>query len=361
MTGQDGAEKSHEPTQKRLDDARKRGEVVRSNDLTFAAAQAGLLLVAMGFGAASLIRAATLARGLVEQADTLAPALVSPHPGPVAGGIVLAFGAALAPWFAVPLVAVLAMLLAQRAVVFSGEKLMPKLSRISPLANARNKFGRAGLFEFAKSAVKLGVISLVLGFYLTAKAPVLLGAVQLPPGAVVALIGHLLIGFLLIVLAVTGAIGALDYLWQYHEHRRRNRMSHQELLEENRQSEGDPHMKQQRRRKGYEIATNRMLAEVPAADVVIVNPTHYAVALKWNRAARGAPVCVAKGVDEVAARIRAAAVEAGVPIRSDPPTARVLHAAVEVGQQIRPEHYQAVAAAIRFAETMRRRARRGGR
>ncbi|MGB8814338.1 MAG: EscU/YscU/HrcU family type III secretion system export apparatus switch protein, partial [Paracoccaceae bacterium] len=122
-------------------------------------------------------------------------------------------------------------------------------------------------------------------------------------------------------------------------------------------SEGDPHAKAQRRQRGYDIATNKMLADVATADVIVVNPTHYAVALKWDRTAKRAPICVAKGVDEIAARIRERAAEAGVPIHRDPPTARALHASVELGQEIRPEHYRAVAAAVRFAEAMRRRAK----
>jgi flagellar biosynthetic protein FlhB len=112
----------------------------------------------------------------------------------------------------------------------------------------------------------------------------------------------------------------------------------------------------QRRQRGHDIATNRMIADVATADVVIVNPTHYAVALKWSRATGGAPICVAKGVDDVAARMRAAAAKAGVPLHSDPPTARAVFATVDIGQQILPEHYRAVAAAIRFAERMRKRA-----
>jgi flagellar biosynthetic protein FlhB len=135
-------------------------------------------------------------------------------------------------------------------------------------------------------------------------------------------------------------------------------MSRKELMDETKDSEGDPVMKQQRRQRAYDIATNRMMADVPKADVVIVNPRHYAVALRWDRTAGGAPVCVAKGVDEVALRIRTVAMEAGVPIRQDPPTARALHASVEIGAEIRPEHYRPVAAAIRFAEAVRKRARR---
>ena len=163
--------------------------------------------------------------------------------------------------------------------------------------------------------------------------------------------------FLGIVLALSLAIGGLDYGWQRLSHTRRNRMSRQEVLDEHKSTEGDPHMKQQRRQRGMEIAMNQMLADVPKADVVIVNPTHYAVALAWDRAAGGAPVCVAKGVDEIAARIREAAARAGVPLHSDPPTARTLHASVEIGARIHPDHYRAVAAAIRFADTLRKKAK----
>ena len=160
-----------------------------------------------------------------------------------------------------------------------------------------------------------------------------------------------------IVLLLAFTIGGIDYLWQHQEHLRKNRMSRKELQDEAKQTEGDPHTKQQRRQRGYEIAMNKMLADVPDADVVIVNPTHYAVALKWSRAAGAAPICVAKGVDEVAARIRQIASESAVPIHRDPPTARALYASVDISQEIQPEHYQAVAAAIRFAELMRRKAR----
>ena len=161
------------------------------------------------------------------------------------------------------------------------------------------------------------------------------------------------------LIAVT--IAGVDLVWQRFDHARRLRMSYQDLREEARQSEGDPHMKAQRRSRAEAIATNRMLLDVPKADVVIVNPTHYAVALKWSRAKGSAPVCVAKGEDEVALRIREVAATAGVPVHSDPPTARALHATVEIGREIAPEHYRAVAAAIRFADRMRQAARARGR
>lgn len=356
MSDEDDGEKQHEPTQKRLDDARRRGEVVRSAEVTLAAAYGGLLLAALGPGAAAVHRLGETGMTLLDRAE-VAAALLLGGGRATAGGLIAAVLVPALPFLGLPAAAVLVTLLAKRAVVFAPEKLAPRLSRIDPLANARQKFGRGGLFEFARSTVKLVVISFILGWFLVDRLPRMLLAQQLDAGLAAAELGRMIVEFLLLVFTATASMGAVDYLWQRQEHLRRNRMSRQEVMEEFRESEGDPHVKGQRRRRAEAIATNRMLADVPAADVVIVNPTHYAVALRWDRGSRRAPVCVAKGVDEIAARIRATAATAGVPIRPDPPAARAIHSSVEIGREILPEHYAAVAAAIRFAETMRRRAR----
>jgi len=155
---------------------------------------------------------------------------------------------------------------------------------------------------------------------------------------------RLIAEFMILVFLIAAAIGVLDFLWQYAEHIRRNRMSRKDMTDEAKESEGDPHMKHQRRQKAVELAMNKMLAQVPEADVIIVNPEHYAVALKWSREPGAAPVCVAKGVDEIAARIREIAGESGIPLYRDPPLARALHAMVDIGQEILPQHYKAVAA-----------------
>lgn len=353
-------DKEFAPTERRLDEARRKGEVPVGRDLLAAAGVAGLVLALLA-SPGSLISAGVALMVLLDQADSLAPLLGSGQASPL-GTLGVRVMGGLTPVFALPMLAVLAMLIAQRALVFAPSRLEPKLSRISLLANAKNKFGRNGLFEFAKGVVKLVIISLVLGVFLAARADGLMAAMALGPAQIAAMLGRLVVEFLLLVLIVQVSVGGLDLLWQRLEHTRRHRMTRKEMTDEMKQSDGDPQMKAQRRQKAVDIASNRMLAEVPKADVVIVNPTHYAVALKWNRKTRGAPVCVAKGVDEVAARIREIAAEAGVPLHRDPATARALHAAVDIGQEIRAEHYRPVAAAIRFAETMRRRARaRGGR
>lgn len=358
--GSEDDDKQFEPTQKKLDDARKKGEIPRSTDLNTAASYSGILLVAVALGAGTVSSFGQLLANMVGNADRISKTFFQDSAHPVSGGVMQTLLTTVGPWFLIPGLIVLLTILAQRSFIVAPDKLIPKLSRISPLSNAKNKFGRNGLFEFGKSFFKLMIYSVVLAFFLKAKLPEILGTVHLSPAMATNILLRLVVEFLSIVLIIALAIGAVDFMWQKAEHTRRNMMSRKEMTDEAKQSEGDPHVKQQRRQKGYAIAMNQMLADVPDADVIIVNPTHYAVALKWNRAAGGAPSCVAKGVDEIAARIREAAAEAGVPIHRDPPTARTLYATVEIGQEIRPDHYHAVAAAIRFAEELRKKARPNG-
>jgi flagellar biosynthetic protein FlhB len=187
--------------------------------------------------------------------------------------------------------------------------------------------------------------------------PDMVSVLQTEPNLVLMLLGELCLIFLFIVVLISSAIGIVDAVWQHFEHIRKNRMSHKDIMDETKDAEGDPYMKQERRQRAMSISQNQMMADVPKADVVIVNPTHYAVALKWNKSPGAAPVCVAKGVDEIARVIRETAQSAGVPIHFDPPTARSVHATTDIGQQITPDLYSAVAAAIRFAEVMRQKAK----
>lgn len=350
-------DKQHEATQKKLDDARRKGDVPRSTDLTTAAAYGGFVLVSLSIGAPNLRSAGELLRVLLDHATTLSRDIFSGGGQVAAGALMAEIAKTFLPWFAVPAVLALLVMVALRTFTVAPEKLQPKLSRIDPISNAKNKFGRSGLFEFSKSFAKLAIYSIVLAVFLWRQLPEMLGTLALTPAMATSVLLELGVQFFSLVLLIALAIGAVDYLWQRQEHLRKNRMTRKEMMDEAKQNEGDPQLKQQRRQKGYDIAMNRMLADVPDADVVVVNPTHYAVALKWSRLPGEAPVCVAKGVDEVAARIREVAAEAGVPIHRDPPTARAVFASVEIGEEIRPEQYQAIAAAIRFSENIRRKAR----
>ncbi len=359
MSGQDKdqAEKSFEPTPEKLRQAREKGEVARSADLSVAAAYLGLLLALLTTGAGTIVAAGSALMPFLDSPDRLIhPEFLASAGVRLRDVIGLTAGATFG-WFVAPAAAVILSVLAQRAFTFTPSKLAPRMSRISPLANAKQKFGRMGLFEFAKSFTKLFLFAICLALFLRANLSDIIALSGSDPALAVSQMGRLGLRFLGLAALVALAIGAIDAIWQHVEHRRRNRMTRQEVQDETKSSEGDPHLKQTRRQRGQEIARNQMLAEVPKSDVVIVNPTHYAVALKWSRMPGAAPVCVAKGVDETARRIRETAMAAGVPVHSDPPTARALHAAVRVGSEIDETHYRAVAAAIRFADEMRTKAR----
>lgn len=353
-------DKQHEPSQRRLDEARKRGQVPRSQDITGAAVYGALLATLMAGGGWLLSSLAGPGAYLLGNAGNLTDgsarrlqAVISP----VFHQTCLALAVLLVPMS----LAALASVLGQRGLVFAPEKLHPKLSRISPLANAAQKFGLDGLMEFAKSIIKLAAISGLLVWQITRHMDQLAQMSQSAPRQSLMATLSILADFLLSVTLFTAVVGLADLLWQRLRHIRRNRMSHQEAREEAKDSDGDPHLKSHRRRRAQELALSSMLVDVAKADVVIVNPTHYAVALRWKRTDLHAPICLAKGVDEVAARIRERAGLAGVPLHRDPPTARALHATVEVGQPIRPDQYRAVAAAIRFAVKMRQKQRQGPR
>ncbi|UWR15265.1 flagellar biosynthesis protein FlhB [Sulfitobacter sp. M368] len=358
MSGQDeDTDKSFEPTPQKLLEARKKGDIAKSTDLMTAAAYAGLLLALLMTGSNGIKQAGTALMVLIDQAPQLTPMIFDGDASTTMAGLILPVIYGLSPLFLIPALAVAGSIAAQRALVFAPSKLKPKASRISIFSNAKNKFGRGGLFEFAKSFTKLCVYSVCLAMFIQARLPDMVSAVQTTPHLVLSLLAELCIAFLFVVVLIASTIGGIDAVWQHFEHLRKNRMSHKEITEETKNAEGDPHLKQERRQRAMAISQNQMMADVPTADVVIVNPTHFAVALAWSRKPGEAPVCVAKGVDEVAKSIRRIAAEAGVPIHSDPPTARSLHATVDIGQQIPPDLYRAVAAAIRFAEGLRERAK----
>lgn len=357
MSGEDSDDKTFEASQKRLDDQRREGRIARSQDLLSAAAYAGFLLALVLTGGWAVAGLAARLAGFLGNADLLGQQMAAGAQAVIANGM-SGLALPLLPVFGLPAVLVLLMLMVQRAFLFTPANLLPKLSRISPVATAAQKFGRKGLFDFGKNLIKLALVGGLLAVFLAGRLDEIVATLHLSPEQGVLVLDDLLTGVLLLVVLTAIVIGALDYMWQHYEHRRQNRMSRQEMKEEHKDTEGDPQARAQRRQRGQEIATNRMLRDVGEASVVIVNPTHYAVALKWSRASGRAPVCVAKGTDEIAARIRERAVAAGVPLHSDPPTARALHATMRIGDEIPQDHFRAVAAAIRFAEAMRKRAKR---
>lgn len=352
-------DRQHLPTPQKIQRAREQGDVAYSTEITVAATYAAFYAVIVVGGGWSIAKVASILSTFFRRPHDVGAALFAPRPTGFLNAFLIDLVVAMSPIFGALAIAAVASLIAQRAVVFAPSKLKPKLSRLSIIDNAKQKYGPQGLFEFAKSAAKLSAIIAILIFGLRAHYLELPQFTALPPQAFPAIIMREATLFLGLVTFAAIVIAAIDLPWKRFQHQKKLMMTREELKKESKENEGDPSLKGARRERAQALARNRMLADVPNANVIIVNPTHYAVALQWDRDAGAAPVCVAKGVDEIAARIREIAAKAGVPIRRDPPTARSIHATVEVGEEIRREHYAAVAAAIHYADEIARKAKQG--
>lgn len=350
---QSSQEKSHDASPTKLERARKKGDLPRSPDLQAAAAYLGFGTIVLLMGGWIAIQLGETLMVFLSRPFELATLFTSGAAAPMFGEIFGRIGIASAAMFAAPAVLILVLLIAQRAIVFAPEKVALKLSRINPITNAKQKYGPHGLFEFLKSMIKLVAIAAILGTALAAELEHLPGYSRIQPKFLPHVLWAQFWNIMIGVMVFAFAVALIDFMWQRHSHLKKMRMTFQEMKDEGKQAEGDPHMRASRRQRGREIANNRMLHDVSGADVVITNPTHYAVALKWSRVDKSVPICLAKGEDELARRIRLRAEQDGVPIHPDPPTARSLHALVEVGQPVQPEHYKAVAAAIVFADKLR--------
>lgn len=345
-------EKSFEATQGKIDDARKKGDIAKSQEIASLALYAGVAVAILTLSGVLGLNMLSRLSGLLEYPERAGGLILSGGAAPdLIGGVVIS----LVPLLLIMMAAVIASLYAQNAIVFAPEKLKPKLSKISPISNAKQKYGRDGMAEFMKRAVKLIIVCVAAGAYLIRLVGEVSHEIGRPEGYLFAKMAGetlLLLGWMM---AATVLIAAVDLPFAKWSHLLKLRMTREEVKDEQKKNEGDPLIKSQRRARAREIANSTMLADVATANVVIVNPTHYSVALKWDRAAGGAPICVAKGVDSLAFAIREKAKEHGILIHSDPPCARAIHATVEIGQSIHPEHYAAVASAIHLAETLSRR------
>jgi flagellar biosynthesis protein FlhB len=241
----------------------------------------------------------------------------------------------------------------QHRIVFTTELVMPQLSRISPMAGFARLFSRQALANFAKGLVKLAVVGGIMTLMLWPQRQRLAGMVTVDPAMILPLFLSIALKLLGTVVAVLAVVATADYLFQYAQWYERQKMSPQEIKEEFRQTEGDPTIKGKLRQLRTTRMRKRIIAAVPKASVVITNPTHYAIALKYERG-MNAPVCVAKGVDLIARKIREVAEQHRIPVIENPPLARALHATVEIDQEIPQEHYRAVAEIIGYIMRLRR-------
>ncbi len=349
----DKSQKTEEPTQKRLQDAAEKGEIPQSQDVvTFMMMASATLIVAVG--------AAPVASDFMR---TFRAFIERPHAFAADGAglmdMVANVALSLMTLMALPLGAMMISAIAGHVIQspprFSTERLKWSPSRLSPMAGFNRLYGSHALINFAKGIIKMVAVGAAGVFTVWPERDRIAEAVTLSPEQIFPAVSDLALSMLGAMLAVMAVFAALDWFFQRWSFMQRMRMSKQEVKEELRQSEGDPMVKAKLRQIRAEKSKKRMMAEVPKATVVIMNPTHYAVALRYEQGEMTAPVCVAKGVDALALRIRDVATEAGVPVVENPPLARALYASVDIDGVIPAEQFKAVAQVIGYVYRLRRR------
>jgi flagellar biosynthetic protein FlhB len=341
----DDTEKTEDPTQKRLDDAIKRGDVVKSQEVNAWFVLAAAALILLSFAGPMSTQLTAMFRGVIENSWRY------PVDG---GGLMRVFRALSLETLAAVAIPFLLLLLAavggnaiQHRLIWSTDALMPKLSKVSPLAGAKRLFSKQSIANFVKGLIKLAAVGAVATALLWPARKRLEGLVATDPAAIAPLSRTLTLQLFGGVVAILAVIAAVDYLFQYRQWYERQKMSLREVRDEFKDSEGDPKIKAKIRQIRVSRMRKRMMAAVPTATVVITNPTHFAVALRWERG-MNAPICVAKGQDLIALKIREVAGEHNVPIVENPPLARTLHATVEIDEEVPAEHYKAVAEVIGY-------------
>jgi flagellar biosynthetic protein FlhB len=300
----------------------------------------------MMFGASVTKGLAVAMRIFLEQPDQMG--LTGDDLMALAQHVLVTLGSILAPVFAVMMASAIAGHVLQSRPSFTLEKIKPDFSKLSLFSGLKRMFGPEGLMNLVKGLLKIGVVGIAVWTQIWPERNMLESVLDQSPMGVIGDMSHLLYKVLLAALVSLAVIAVADYALQRYRFIQRNKMSKQEIKEEYKQNEGDPQIKAKIRQLRMERAKKRMIAAVPEATVIITNPTHYAIALRYESGKMAAPICVAKGIDALALKIREVAAEHNVPIVENPPLARALHATVEVDEVIPAEHFKAVAQVIGY-------------
>jgi len=347
----DTEDKTEDPTQKKLDEALEKGDVAKSQEVNTWFVIAGATLVLSTFSGSigggilmplrNLIANSWMIRtdgaGLLALTQSLGYAVIA------AVGV---------PFLMLALAAIAGNMI-QHRLVWSGEQLKPKLSKISPAAGLKRLFGKQAVANFLKGLFKLMALGTVMAMVLWPERLRMEAFMRVDPAELLPAITSMTLQLLAAVVAILAVVAIGDYFFQYRTWYERHKMSLQEMKEEFKQSEGDPHVKGRIRQLRVQRMKKRMMAQVPKASVIITNPTHFSVALAYDRS-MSAPVCVAKGADSLAFKIREVAKEHDIPIVENVPLARALYATVEIDQEIPVDHYHAVAEIIGYVMRLRR-------
>lgn len=346
-------ERTEDPTDKKLSEAREKGDVPISPEVRHAVMFIAILALLGTIGANSL---ATLTKAFIAvwgRADEFR--FEDPSAQQTLTGLLNTTVMALAPVLGVLFAAAVLIFVMQGRPVFAASRLAPKWNMLSPLAGLNRLFGSHALIEFAKSVFKAFLIVGVALVVIWPHRSDLVALIGLDPISLSKRLISLLREIFQPIVVAIAVLAGLDLFYQHRSYLQRMRMTIQEIKDELKESEGNPHIKAKIRSIGMARARRRMMTAVPTASVIITNPTHYSVALKYDHGVSAAPIVVAKGVDNLAFKIREIAKEAGIPIVESPPLARALYAGVEIDHPIPVEHYKAVAEIIGYVMRLRKK------
>ncbi len=348
----DESQKTEEPTDKKLEDAFKKGDVAKSTELKTWFILVAIALTILISSKAVSTDIKNILRSSIENSHSIevdGPALkiYTAEVMSVVGGILV-----LPMLFLV--IGALAGTMIQHKPILTTEKIKPKLSKISPLAGFKRLFSMQNFVELLKSIAKLIIVGGLVVFIVWPEKNRLETIMMLDITEVLDLVYILTLRIIGGVIAIMAFVAGLDFMFQKMQFMKKMKMSKQEIKDEMKQNDGDPHVKGRLRQIRMERSRSRMMAAVPDADVVITNPTHYAVAISYEHGEMQVPKLVAKGVDNLALKIREIAEENDVPILENPPLARILYASVDIDDEVPPEQYQAVAEVISFVLKLKR-------
>jgi flagellar biosynthetic protein FlhB len=351
MADDSDAEKTQDPTGKRLADAHDRGDVVKSQEVNTWFLMGGATLVLSTFGSSIGTGLQVPLRNLIEKSWMIRV------DGPNVVALAKSLAGAVASAIGMPLlfliIAAVAGNLIQHRFVFSTEGLTPSFNKISPAAGFKRVFGKQALANTLKSIFKMVALGAVICAVMWPERFRVDALLRIDPTLILGISIGLVLKIMSSVVAMLTVVAIGDYVFQYRSWYERQKMTLEEVKEEYKQSEGDPHIKGRIRQLRVARMRKRMMAAVPKASVIITNPTHYAVALSYDRGMT-APICVAKGVDAIALKIREVAAEHDIPIVENVPLARALYATTEIDDQIPTEHYHAVAEVIGYVMRLKR-------
>ncbi len=348
---QDGQEKTEQPTAKRLDDAKKKGQIARSKELNTMAITliGGIALVSMSNHLGSGLWDLMANNFTIPRQDMYDPTvMITRLARAIEDGLFMLF-----PFFLVVVVLAVLSSVALGGVAISGESMTPKLSKLNPLKGMKRVFSLKGLLELLKALAKFLLVGSATGLMLWTSMDSFLGLSQMELGKAVSEMGSLIGGAFILIASTLIVIAMIDVPFQLWEHKRQLKMTRQEVREEMKDTEGRPEVKGRIRNLQREIAQRRMMEEIPKADVIVTNPTHYAIALRYDQENMLAPEVVAKGSGVVAANIRRVGLEHQVPMIESPMLARAIYFNTELGAAIPAGLYLAVAKLLAYVFQLR--------